>query len=73
MGDEMKTIADEVLEHAKNYKAHGTSEGLTLLSLPHNPEHYGAANLYSAALSIINKQQREIEELKKQLAYWENK
>jgi hypothetical protein len=69
----MTTIKDAVLEHAKNYKGIGTSEGIELLGLEHSSENYTSANMYCAALSIIQKMQKEIKELENQLSYWESK
>lgn len=69
----MRTMTDLVLEHAEKYKGLGTSEGLEMLEMEHHPRNYGAANTYCAAISTIQKLQKKIEELEKQLAYWENK
>ena len=51
----MKTIADVVMEHAQKVELPATNEGLDMLELEHKPENYSAANLYLAALSIINR------------------
>lgn len=63
MGIQMKSINDLVLEHAKENLG-GTYTGLELLELDDNPKNYVAANLYVAALDVIKKLQKEIENLK---------
>lgn len=63
----MRTIGDEVMEHAKKTK-HGasTSVGIIFLELPDESRYNAAGNIYLGALSIINRLTEEIEELKKQ-------
>lgn len=50
----MNTIKDTVINDAKNLPENaGTLEGLKLLSLESDADHYAAANLYIEALLII--------------------
>ncbi len=56
----IETTGDVVLEHAKE-KAAGTGDGMRMLMLPHDPEHYYAGNIYLAALDIIRSLQAELQ------------
>lgn len=61
----MKSMSDAVMEHAKEVLKNGggTYFGLEFLELKDREENFGAANLYVAALDVINKLQKRIEEL----------
>lgn len=64
----MYSMEDAVKDHAKVVAKEGESTG-TILKLaglpPFDSKFYGIANLYGAALSIINELQKELDERNK--------
>jgi len=58
----MKTMGETVLEHVKKTEGNrnSTTIGLDLLELPYSEKNFFAANMYLAALGVIEKLQDKI-------------